>query len=399
MQIPMAEPPTEDARQAYDDLTVILPTLNEEKSVPVLLRRLGELYPGARVIVADDDSQDRTRHEALAYRGPLHVEVIHRQAPETRGLTASVVEAISTVKTPVFVVMDADLQHPPEAVQALYAAASNGSHLAVGRRVDYHHLTGARRALSLSARALTRTYLRTRRRPLVEDPMSGFFGAKAEYARQILRKHANEFEGRGFKVLVDFLRFSPAGTHVHEIPYEFGRRDEGESKLAFAHVVVLLRQLGPLGRAAAGILSTFLSPYVWRFAVVGLSGVLVNTALLALLHGVGNVPLLVASPLAIAGAICWNFTWNDAWTFGQRRRSRSWLRRLARFASHCAFGAALNVAALALLAGVFDVHYAIANLAGIGLATAWNWAFATNWTWAEPQRIGAAQAGWDAPGP
>jgi dolichol-phosphate mannosyltransferase len=72
-------------------------------------------------------------------------------------------------------------------------------------------------------------------------------------------------------------------------------------------------------RSAAGR-----APQYARFLAVGLSGVVVNLGIFLLALGVlgGAAGLaFVASTIAFAGAVSWNFVWNYLWTFrGNHRR-------------------------------------------------------------------------------
>ncbi len=376
----MLRPVHRDRPKGFGDLTVIVPTWNEAATMPALLRRVSDGYPGATVVVADDDSTDGTREVALAFDGPIRVRILHRAGRE-RGLTASVVDALATVDTPHFVVIDADLQHPPEAVGDVLRVAENGADLAVGAREGHDSFGTGRRAVAIGARMLARSYLRARGKPLVSDPMSGFFGGKTAFAQAVIAEHGNEFEKPGFKVLLDLLRFAPEGARVEEVRYRMGSRAAGESKLRVRHVSSLLRQLGPAGRVAAFVLQSVASAAFWKFATVGLSGVLVNQGLLFLGHGLAGLPLVLASALAIETAIVWNFHWNDRWAFRDRGRGVPWPRRLGRFNSHCLFGAAANAGVLWALVALGGVHYLVANLVGIGIAMSWNWALSHRWTW------------------
>jgi len=115
-----------------------------------------------------------------------------------------------------------------------------------------------------------------------------------------------------------------------------------------------------------------------RFGLVGAMGVAVNSAVLFVAHGVVGLPLLVASPLAVEIAILHNFIWNERWTFGARVFS---LRRLAKFNLTSLGGLLIASAVLYSLVVYLGVHYLLANLAGIALATAWNFATSMFWTW------------------
>ena len=116
-----------------------------------------------------------------------------------------------------------------------------------------------------------------------------------------------------------------------------------------------------------------------RFAFVGGSGVVVNMAALWLLHDQLGVVLDLASVLAISLAIVNNFLWNNFWTF---RATGIQSRRLAQFVVVSLVGMAINYAVLKVLAGR-GIHYAPANLAGIMVATAWNFYANSRWTWGD----------------
>ncbi len=115
-----------------------------------------------------------------------------------------------------------------------------------------------------------------------------------------------------------------------------------------------------------------------RFGVVGASGVVVNSVALFLAHGIAGLPLLVASPLAVEAAILHNFVWNERWTFGQPSLS---LVRLGKFNLTSLGGLLITSGVLYLLVVYVGLHYLLANLVGIALATAWNFATSLLWTW------------------
>lgn len=115
-----------------------------------------------------------------------------------------------------------------------------------------------------------------------------------------------------------------------------------------------------------------------RFLAVGGAGVLVNSLALFVLYQQARLPLLAASALAVELAIVSNFVWNDVWTF--RRKGLS-LSRFARFNLVSLGGLVLTTLTLWLLAGHAGVPYLGANLVGIALATGWNFAANTTWTW------------------
>ncbi|MEX0659473.1 MAG: GtrA family protein, partial [Egibacteraceae bacterium] len=98
--------------------------------------------------------------------------------------------------------------------------------------------------------------------------------------------------------------------------------------------------------AAAALSAGALKPSVysasWRYALVGATGVLVNLAVLHVLHGELGLGFLRSSAMATETAILCNYLGNELWTFHHRRLA--W-RRLVTF----------NVSALAGLVATVTV--------------------------------------------
>jgi dolichol-phosphate mannosyltransferase len=111
---------------------------------------------------------------------------------------------------------------------------------------------------------------------------------------------------------------------------------------------------------------------------VGLSGVVVDMAILYLLHTTLGLPLTRSKLVAAELAIINNFFWNDAWTFADiSLRQRGWPARCKRglkFNLICLAGLGLNVVALNVIYNlVFGQRWPyLANLLAIALVTLWN---------------------------
>lgn len=138
---------------------------------------------------------------------------------------------------------------------------------------------------------------------------------------------------------------------------------------------------GLLAESRYGILaSRLLTPDLLRFlrfAVVGGSGVVINMLGLWLLHDKFGLGLTRSSLVATSLAILNNFLWNNYWTF---KATSVQSRRFAQFVIISLVGMGINIAVLNLLVA-FNSHYAPANLAGIVIATAWNFFANSKWTW------------------
>jgi dolichol-phosphate mannosyltransferase len=236
--------------------SIVIPTYNEVGNVGAMVSELGRRYPGVKVIIVDDNSQDGTVQAVEALLGSNPGLKLIRRDPADRGLTASVMDGIMSVGTERFVVMDCDFQHPPVYVGQLMKATDSAD-LVVAAREGMGPLSLGRRVASSGAHKLASFYLWFRRRPRSSDLMSGFFAGRTALAKSIITEHGDKFERRGFKVLLDLLRFMPRDAVVIDSRYRFGDRASGSSKLNADIVLSVLRQCGLGGKVASGTLHFF----------------------------------------------------------------------------------------------------------------------------------------------
>ncbi|ASJ06448.1 glycosyltransferase [Thermococcus pacificus] len=333
-------------------VSVIIPTYNERENLEELFERINSALRDYdyEIIVVDDDSPDRTWEFAqkLSERYPL--KVIRRT--DEKGLSSAVIRGFKEAEGDVFVVMDADLQHPPEKIPELVEAIESGADIAIASR----YVPGGavknwywyRKLISKGAIMIGRLALPKIRD--VKDPVSGFFALKREVVE------GTELNPIGFKILMEIL-IKGRYNKVVEVPFTFGLRKAGESKLSgktmvsyLKHVYRLMRWEGELDR-------------IIKFTLVGLSGVLVNEGFLwAFVNFLGWDKILANIP-ATELAILNNFTWNDLWTFKDLKR-KPLLRRLLNFHIAALTGAVVQWVIYAGLVYI-GLHYLISNLVGI----------------------------------
>ncbi len=352
-------------------LSLVVPTYNERAAVPVLVDRVRRALEGVPFeLVFVDDSTDGTDAviAALAREDP-RIRLLHRTGRQ--GLATAVVEGIEAARGEVVCVLDADLQHPPERIpDLLRALEETGADLVVASRYlpggSSRGLSGLRRLISRVAAGLARLLLRRAR--VVSDPMSGFFAFRRSVVEGV------RLEPVGYKILLEILARGKV-RRVAEIPYTFEARAAGQSKLTLRQNLEYLRHLLRLLPANPEDLRFA------RFVLVGSTGIGVNTTALWGLVRLG-MHYRPAGALAIATAITWNFLWNDAFTWRDRRSRdlRIKLRRYLQYWAVTGVGSALQYALyLALTAA--GLPYLLSNLLGIGVAVVWNYRMHGSWTW------------------
>jgi putative flippase GtrA len=118
-----------------------------------------------------------------------------------------------------------------------------------------------------------------------------------------------------------------------------------------------------------------------RFGLVGLSGVVVNSAVLwALVRSVA-LAVPIASALATEAAIVSNFALNDRWTFSSARTCDSLWQRFLRFNGVSLGGLLITAVLLTLLTSYVGLPLLPANLLAVSSAITWNYVLNTRWTW------------------
>ncbi|MEM3215395.1 MAG: glycosyltransferase [Candidatus Micrarchaeaceae archaeon] len=227
----------------YKDFTVVLPTLNEEKTIGKLIRYILSHYKGIHVLVVDDGSVDSTERRVKKI-SERHREIRffdrHRLGL-SRGLTASVIFGISRSKTRYAIVMDADLQHPPEILGELAKQLAHGTDLAVAVRASVPHWAFYRKLISKSLMLIGKIDLRARGRNTCKDIFSGFFGIRRQLFIETYAKNKDRFVGYGYKVLFDFLKCERKRIRISEVPYVFKTRKAGTSKAGIKQGLALLK--------------------------------------------------------------------------------------------------------------------------------------------------------------
>ena len=296
-------------------VSIVIPTYNEGANVTELISRLNASLrhlPSVEILIIDDGTDDLPA-TAAATPSTIDVRVI-RRSEATGGLGGAVIEGIRRSVRDLVVVMDGDLQHPPEKVPELIAAAAESDVVVASRYRaggDAGGLdNGWRRLVSRGTSRLSKATFPDRLRDC-SDPMSGFFAVRRSAVDTSMRP-------RGFKILMEIVARSPRRLGIAEVAFTFGDRKAGESHASLREGLRFMRQLMVLrlrNRACA-------------FALVGLSGVIPNLLVMAMLTswGLHYVP---AGIVATQIATLWNFI--GAERFVWKDKHGVWAHRFAKF--------------------------------------------------------------------
>jgi dolichol-phosphate mannosyltransferase len=229
----------------YADFTLVIPTLNEEGTIGVLIGRVLSQYQGVKIIVVDDGSADRTKSivERLARRNRGRVRFYdRRELGRTRGLANSMIDGLLLSRTKYVVFMDGDMQHPTHVLPKIMSNLKGGGKIVVATRQKVYNPIPYRHAISAVLTAVGTAVLKANGRATSSDIFSGYFGLEATYARRKVKESRRRFVGEGYKFLFDLLKSTPADeVRVTEVPYTFRARRHGSSKATLKQGVALLR--------------------------------------------------------------------------------------------------------------------------------------------------------------
>jgi polyisoprenyl-phosphate glycosyltransferase len=279
-----------DDRRTPSLISVVLPFFNEEKGVDALMTRLLaalEALPAPyEIVCVDDGSADATWLRLSAWRernDAITLIALSRNFGKEIAITAG----LDAAEGDCTVIMDSDLQHPPELIAPMLAKWAEGFDVVSGVRRD-------RTADGLLRRALTRAFYRAfnavSQTPIAPD--AGDF-------RLLDRKVVDAI--RRMRERVRFMKgiYGWVGFRSTSLPFDVDRRAHGRSSFSPLRLFAL---------ALDGILSFSTAPLrlaMYAGAVIALIALALGSYFIArtAIYGV-DVPgyaSIIVSTLALSG--------------------------------------------------------------------------------------------------
>ncbi|SGY13530.1 BQ5605_C010g05885 [Microbotryum silenes-dioicae] len=229
--------------------SIIVPAYKERANLRPLTERIFQAVrdkASVELVIVDDNSGDGTETEIADLRNEgYNVELLVRTGE--KGLSSAVLRGFEIARGSSLIVMDADLQHPPETIQPLLDSLSDETPIALATRYGKGVSMSKgwplyRRVISWGARTLAR--------PLTSasDPMTGFFAIRRDHFLK-----SRPINSSGFKIALELMLKTPP-SRIAESPYSFGLRQTGTSKLSSK---VMVRYVGQL-----------LTLYAWKIGIL-----------------------------------------------------------------------------------------------------------------------------------
>jgi dolichol-phosphate mannosyltransferase len=354
-------------------LSVVVPTFNERGNVATLVQRLDAALVGIswEVIFVDDNSPDGTADAVRELaRVDSRVRCIRRIG--RRGLSGACIEGMLASSAPCAAVIDGDLQHDETQLGKMLGLIENGAaELVIGSRYidggSADSFNTQRLGASKFATAVAQRVLRVK----IADPMSGFFMIRRDRFEQLAPKLSTQ----GFKILLDVVATAEGDLRVVEVPYTFGSRLHGESKLDS------MVALDFLGLVLAKLTNDTVSLRFLLFALVGSIGLFVHFAVLFVMLEFFDLPFAEAQAIAALCAMTGNFLLNNFLTYrDQRLKGFGILRGLAIFYLVCSVGLLANVG---VAFSVYDQEpiWWLAGASGALMGVVWNYGMSSLFVW------------------
>jgi dolichol-phosphate mannosyltransferase len=366
-------PATPQQAAGVPALSVVVPTFNERDNVTKLYQKLEATLRDVawEVIFVDDNSPDGTADvvRGLAQQDS-RVRCLRRIG--RRGLSGACIEGILASSAPFAAVMDADLQHDetqlPKMLSLLQAGAAD---LVVGSRYIEGGSADSFDRRRAGASAFATEVAKRALRVSIADPMSGFFMIRRDRFEQL----APQLSTQGFKILLDIVATARGSLRIVEIPFTFGSRLHGESKLDS------MVALDFLGLVLAKLTNDAVSLRFLLFALVGGIGLFVHLGTLYFALKLFAAPFAEAQAAGALVAMTSNFILNNFLTYrDQRLKGLAILRGLLAFYLVCSVGLLANVG---VAFSVYDQEpiWWLAGAAGALMGVVWNYAMSGLFVW------------------
>lgn len=213
-----------EARQSKD-VSVIIPTFNEEKNLLQLVKALSSALQGFdfEIVVVDDDSRDNTPQLMDTQAASGKVVAIHRKG--IRGIFSALRDGITVARGKFVVIMDADFSHPPEMVPVLLKECLH-SDIVVGSRFlkgSGFKAPFSRKYGPAALNFVCRLILGLR----ASDIFTGFHAMRRDRFMQLKFRYPSVWGEFDMELL---CRAQRAGFRIKEVPFSYVFRQQGVSK-------------------------------------------------------------------------------------------------------------------------------------------------------------------------
>ena len=369
---------------------IVIPTYNEVDNIRPLIAAINSVFQKqsryiADILFVDDNSPDGTSRVIKSLQ--TDCKNIHLISDSKEGLGKAYIRGLTYGMNlkPYYaiVTMDADLSHDPKDISKLLAQLESGADFVIGSRYVSgghiaHNYPFVRKLQSTIANYIAKRCIEPKNK--ICDLTSGF---KAIRAARLSAIPLKSITASGYVFQVSLLyEFSKRNYKIREVPISFNNRIYGSSKLSYRDSIEFLYQIYRLNP------NSQLRRLI-RFVSVGLSGTLVNLAVLIGLVRIAHFNVILSYIIALEISILSNFCLNHWFTFrsiGTTHKEQQsdvtvFLNKLFRYNVVSLGGVAISWLIFSALYHELHLGYVLADILGIAVATSWNYWMSIRLVW------------------
>lgn len=222
-------------------ITIILPTLNEEKNVSKLVTEIINKFNfnDYSILFVDDGSIDNTRNEIIELKKKnSNVDYLFRV--NDKDISRAFIEGLKKIQSEYVILMDSDLQHDVSNLNLLTKYLHTEIQFVNGSRFlnesfifkDYIYNFGRINMSKVFIYIIKKLF-----KVNITDPLSGFFMIR----RDIVLLNENKIYKNGWKIMLDLYLGTKNIVKFIEIPIKINKRLEGQSKINLKVVINLIK--------------------------------------------------------------------------------------------------------------------------------------------------------------
>jgi glycosyltransferase involved in cell wall biosynthesis len=200
IKVPMLKPASSISQPLQDKVSVIIPAKNEEKNIGDCLEKLlAQDYPHLEIIVANDNSSDRTEEILKSFGSRIKTLNVPPTPPDWTGKNYALHTALPLASGSWYLFTDADTRHDP-------ASISTALTHAITRKIEL---------LTLLPRCIALTFFEK----LIQPTAMGFMGLWFPFEK-VNNPKSREYFGNGQYILMRRELYGTIGGH-HAVRHEF----------------------------------------------------------------------------------------------------------------------------------------------------------------------------------
>jgi len=207
------------------EVSIILPTYNEEGGIKRMIESIGEVLKGKydyEIVIVDDASKDNTPEIIDSYDGD-EVAALHRH--NIKGIFSALHDGVKAARSNIVVIMDADFSHPPAKISEMLTYIKEAdivscSRFAKGAGLE---MPAFKKLATFSLNSCLRLILGFK----ITDFTGGFHAMKRDKFLALSFKYPSVWGEFDMEL---FYRAQKRGYVIKEIPFIYRYREEGKSK-------------------------------------------------------------------------------------------------------------------------------------------------------------------------